>query len=116
MDRGGDGLAAGLPSFAIPVIPLTWATLTFVLPYAVILAAIGLIESLLTPNLVGEMTGTRGGASQARLPADSGRPWREPRCQRHRVVRSHLGAALLCRCRRSSHARCGAARARGRLA
>lgn len=36
----------------------------FVLPYAAILAAIGLIESLLTLNLVAEMTDTRGGASQ----------------------------------------------------
>ena len=35
-----------------------------ILPYAVILAAIGLIESLLTLNLVGDMTGKRGGASQ----------------------------------------------------
>jgi SulP family sulfate permease len=39
-------------------------TLKIILPYAVILAAIGLIESLLTLNLVGEMTGKRGGASQ----------------------------------------------------
>ena len=35
-----------------------------ILPYAVILAAVGLIESLLTLNLVSEMTGTHGGASR----------------------------------------------------
>jgi SulP family sulfate permease len=46
------------------MVPLTWETLQIILPYAVILAAIGLIESLLTLNLVGEMTGKRGGASQ----------------------------------------------------
>ncbi len=44
--------------------PFTLETLWIILPYAVILAAIGLIESLLTLNLVGEMTGRRGGASQ----------------------------------------------------
>ena len=44
--------------------PFTMETLWIILPYAVILAAIGLIESLLTLNLVGEMTGRRGGASQ----------------------------------------------------
>ncbi|WP_238365965.1 SulP family inorganic anion transporter [Mesobacterium pallidum] len=53
-----------LPPFHIPMVPLTWETLEIILPYAVILAAIGLIESLLTLNLVGEMTGQRGGASQ----------------------------------------------------
>ena len=44
--------------------PFTLETLYIIAPYAVILAAIGLIESLLTLNLVGDMTGTRGGASQ----------------------------------------------------
>ena len=53
-----------LPPFHIPSVPLNWQTLEIILPYAVILAAIGLIESLLTLNLVGEMTGKRGGASQ----------------------------------------------------
>jgi SulP family sulfate permease len=44
--------------------PLTLETFWIILPYALILSAIGLIESLLTLNLVGEMTGKRGGASQ----------------------------------------------------
>ena len=57
-------IAGGLPAFHIPMVPLSWETLEIILPYAVILAAIGLIESLLTLNLVGEMTGQRGGASQ----------------------------------------------------
>lgn len=43
--------------------PFTLETLWIILPYAVILAAIGLIESLLTLNLVGEMTGRRGGGA-----------------------------------------------------
>ena len=57
-------IAGGLPPFHIPGVPLNWETFQIILPYAVILAAIGLIESLLTLNLVGEMTGKQGGASQ----------------------------------------------------
>jgi SulP family sulfate permease len=57
-------LEGGLPSFHIPAVPLNLETLQIIGPYAAILAAIGLIESLLTLNLVGEMTGTRGGASR----------------------------------------------------
>ena len=64
--RVGDmaSIQGGLPPFHIPMVPLSWDTLEIILPYAVILAAIGLIESLLTLNLVGDMTGRRGGASQ----------------------------------------------------
>ncbi len=57
-------IQGGLPMFHVPLVPLNLETLEIILPYAVILAAIGLIESLLTLNLVGEMTGKRGGASQ----------------------------------------------------
>ena len=64
--RVGDlaSLSGGLPPFALPQVPLSWETLTIILPYALILSAIGLIESLLTLNLVGDMTEQRGGASQ----------------------------------------------------
>ena len=64
--RVGDlaSVAGGLPTFAIPHVPFTLETLKIILPYAIILSAIGLIESLLTLNLVGEITGKRGGASQ----------------------------------------------------
>ena len=54
----------GLPSFSIPLVPLNIETLKIIFPYAFILASIGLIESLLTLNLVGEITNKRGGASQ----------------------------------------------------
>jgi SulP family sulfate permease len=57
-------IEGGLPAFHIPMVPFTWETFEIILPFALILAAIGLIESLLTLNLVGEMTGKRGGASQ----------------------------------------------------
>nr|WP_254656340.1 SulP family inorganic anion transporter [Jannaschia sp. CCS1] len=64
--RVGDlaSIEGGLPLFHIPTVPLTWETFQIILPYALILSAIGLIESLLTLNLVGEITGKKGGASQ----------------------------------------------------
>jgi len=57
-------IAGGLPDFHIPSVPFTMETFGIILPYALILAAIGLIESLLTLNLVAEITETKGGASQ----------------------------------------------------
>ena len=64
--RVGDlaSLAGGLPAFSLPAVPLNLETLGIIFPYAFILAAIGLIESLLTLNLVGDLTDQRGGASQ----------------------------------------------------
>ena len=53
-------IAGGLPEFHIPMVPLTFETLQIILPYAFILAAIGLIESLLTLSLIDEITETRG--------------------------------------------------------
>jgi len=57
-------IKGGLPKFSLPAVPLNIETLKIIFPYAFILAAIGLIESLLTLNLVGEITNKRGGASQ----------------------------------------------------
>jgi SulP family sulfate permease len=53
-------IAGGLPTFHIPNVELSWQTFKIIFPYALILAAIGLIESLLTLNLIDEMTDTRG--------------------------------------------------------
>ncbi|KZM45797.1 MAG: SulP family inorganic anion transporter [Marinomonas sp.] len=53
-------IAGGLPSFSIPMVPFNFETLAIIAPYAFILAAIGLIESLLTLRLIDEMTETRG--------------------------------------------------------
>ena len=53
-------LKGELPSFAIPSVPFTLETLQIILPYSVIIAAIGLIESLLTLTLIDEITNTRG--------------------------------------------------------
>ncbi len=53
-------LKGELPSFAIPAVPFTWETFYIIAPYAFIIAAIGLIESLLTLTLIDEITDTRG--------------------------------------------------------
>lgn len=64
--RVGDlaSIKGGLPPFHIPMVPLTFETFRVILPHAIVLAAIGLIESLLTLNLVGRITNKRGGASK----------------------------------------------------
>lgn len=53
-------IAAGLPDFHIPMVPFNMETLHIIAPYAFILAAVGLIESLLTLRLIDEITQTRG--------------------------------------------------------
>lgn len=53
-------IAGGLPIFHLPNVPFNLETLKIVFPYALILAAIGLIETLLTLNLIDDMTDTRG--------------------------------------------------------
>ncbi|WP_452597447.1 SulP family inorganic anion transporter [Pontimicrobium sp. MEBiC01747] len=66
-DGGGEGLKGGLPSFQWDIfskVPFNWETLKFIGPYALILAAIGLIESLMTLNLVDEITETRGNSNR----------------------------------------------------
>ncbi len=57
-------IGGGLPTFAVPDVPFTFETLRIILPYAVVMAAVGLIESLLTLNLVAEITETHGKASR----------------------------------------------------
>lgn len=53
-------ISGGFPPFHIPDLPFTWETLVVIFPYALIVAGVGLIESLLTLNLVDEITQTRG--------------------------------------------------------
>ena len=53
-------IAGGLPVFGVPDVPYTFETLRIILPYAFILAGIGLIESLLTLTLIDGMTETKG--------------------------------------------------------
>lgn len=57
-------LKGGLPNFHVPLVPFNYQTLQIIFPYALILAAIGLIESLLTLTLIDEITETRGQLSR----------------------------------------------------
>jgi SulP family sulfate permease len=53
-------IAGGLPQFHLPSVPLNLETLTIIFPYSLIMALVGLIESLLTLTVIDEMTETRG--------------------------------------------------------
>lgn len=53
-------IKGGFPPFHIPEVPFTLETLYIIFPYALIVAGVGLIESLLTLNLIDEITETRG--------------------------------------------------------
>ncbi len=56
----GESIKGGFPPLSIPSIPLTWQSFQIILPYSAIVAGVGLIESLLTLNIVDEITQTRG--------------------------------------------------------
>lgn len=53
-------IKGGFPPFHIPEVPFTWASIVIIFPYAAIVAGVGLIESLLTLNLIDEITETKG--------------------------------------------------------
>jgi len=53
-------IKGGFPPFHIPQVPFVWDTLVIIFPYAAIVAGVGLIESLLTLNIIDEITETRG--------------------------------------------------------
>ncbi len=57
-------VSGGFPPFHIPNIPLNFNTLKIILPYAFIMAGVGLTEGLLTLNLVDEITNTRGNGNR----------------------------------------------------
>ncbi len=66
-EGGGEGVQGGLPTLQLDMfskIPLTFETFQTIFPFALILAAIGLIESLMTLNLVDELTETRGNGNR----------------------------------------------------
>ena len=66
-EGGGEGLKGGLPQFQADIfskVPFTWESIKFIGPYALILAAIGLIESLMTLNLIDDLTETRGNTNR----------------------------------------------------
>ncbi|WP_080241307.1 SulP family inorganic anion transporter [Spirosoma rigui] len=53
-------IQGGFPPFHLPAVPVSLATLQVIFPYALIMAGVGLIESLLTLNLIDELTESRG--------------------------------------------------------
>src|SRR5690606_8123486 len=53
-------ISGGFPRFHLPAVPWNWETLKIIFPYSLIMAGVGLIESLLTLTVVDEMTETRG--------------------------------------------------------
>lgn len=57
-------VAGGFPPFHIPAIPFNLDTFAIIAPYALVMAAVGLTEGLLTLNLVDEMTGTKGNGNR----------------------------------------------------
>lgn len=57
-------ISGGFPPFHIPEVPFTIDTLMLILPYSAIIAGVGLIESLLTLNIVDEITETRGNGNR----------------------------------------------------
>lgn len=57
-------IQGGFPPFHLPAIPVTLESLQIIFPYALIVAGVGLIESLLTLNLIDEITETRGSGNK----------------------------------------------------
>lgn len=57
-------VGGGFPPFHIPSVPLSFETLQIIFPYALVMAGVGLLESLLTLSLVDEITNTRGSGNQ----------------------------------------------------
>ncbi len=53
-------ISGGFPPFHIPQVPINLEMLSIIFPYAAIMAGVGLIESLLTLNIIDEITETRG--------------------------------------------------------
>ncbi len=60
-------IGGGLPEFHLPMVSLSLETLAIVFPYSLIMALVGLIESLLTLTVIDEMTETRGSGNKESL-------------------------------------------------
>lgn len=57
-------VSGSFPDLAFPNVPINWETLQIIFPYALIMAGVGLIESLLTLTLIDEITETRGSGNK----------------------------------------------------
>jgi SulP family sulfate permease len=57
-------ISGSLPAFHIPLVPFSLDTLKIIFPFSLVMAGVGLIESLLTLSMVDEITGTKGNANR----------------------------------------------------
>ncbi|MNS17266.1 Bicarbonate transporter BicA [compost metagenome] len=57
-------ISGNLPAFHIPLVPFSLVTLKIIFPFSLVMAGVGLIESLLTLSMVDELTGTKGNANR----------------------------------------------------
>ncbi|MDH6599365.1 MFS superfamily sulfate permease-like transporter [Myroides gitamensis] len=57
-------VSGSFPSFHLPLVPFTWETLQIIFPFSLVMAGVGLIESLLTLNIVDEITNTKGDSNR----------------------------------------------------
>jgi SulP family sulfate permease len=60
----GESISGGFPPLSIPQIEFSWKAFSIIFPYAAIVAGVGLIESLLTLNIIDEITDTRGSGNK----------------------------------------------------
>lgn len=65
-------ITGSFPPFHLPEVPFTLETLKLIFPYAAIMAGVGLIESLLTLNIVDELTETRGNSNRETIAQGAG--------------------------------------------
>ncbi|WP_121966915.1 SulP family inorganic anion transporter [Myroides sp. N17-2] len=57
-------ISGSLPSFHIPALPFTLETIQIILPFSLVMAGVGLVESLLTLSIVDEITNTKGNTNK----------------------------------------------------
>uniref|UniRef100_UPI00404AFFA5 SulP family inorganic anion transporter n=1 Tax=Fluviicola sp. TaxID=1917219 RepID=UPI00404AFFA5 len=65
-------ISGGLPNFHIPSVPLTIHTFELILPYAIIFAGVGLIQSLLSLSILDQMTQSKGKANREAIAQGAG--------------------------------------------
>lgn len=65
-------ISGGFPPFHIPTVPFTLETLQIIFPFAAMMAAVGLIESLLTLNLIDQISESRGDSNRECLAQGGG--------------------------------------------
>jgi len=65
-------LSGGFPPFHLPAIPLKWETLQLIFPYSLVMAGVGLIESLLTLSVVDDLVGNRGKGNKESIAQGAG--------------------------------------------